>query len=89
VDKQWICFVKIKVLGAMLCMEHTDAYLNLILTYNAIMTIMYIDDTSQKDLEWIHMHKTAALLKVSVASGAILAGASAEGIINVMLYRVM
>jgi len=32
------------------------------------------------DLEWIHLHKTAALLKVSVASGAILAGASKEDI---------
>jgi len=29
-----------------------------------------------QDLEWIHLHKTAALLKVSVSAGAILAGAS-------------
>jgi geranylgeranyl diphosphate synthase type II len=33
-----------------------------------------------EDLEWIHTHKTGALLKVSVTSGAILAGASAEDI---------
>ena len=39
-----------------------------------------------KDLEWIHMHKTAALLKVSVAAGAILAGASKEDVANCELY---
>lgn len=38
------------------------------------------------DLEWIHMHKTAALLKVSVAAGAILAGASEEDVKNCELY---
>ncbi len=32
------------------------------------------------DVVWIHMHKTAALLKVSVAAGAVLAGASVEDI---------
>eukprot|EP01038_Epipyxis_sp_PR26KG_P011096 gene11096-14891_t len=32
------------------------------------------------DLEWIHIHKTAALLKVSVAAGAILGGASPEDV---------
>lgn len=31
-----------------------------------------------KELTWIHTHKTAALLKVSVAAGAILAGANKE-----------
>ncbi|TFJ84294.1 hypothetical protein NSK_004285 [Nannochloropsis salina CCMP1776] len=31
-----------------------------------------------EELTWIHTHKTAALLKVSVAAGAILGGASAE-----------
>ena len=36
------------------------------------------DDTSLQDLEWIHLHKTAALLKVSATSGAILAGATDE-----------
>jgi geranylgeranyl diphosphate synthase type II len=39
-----------------------------------------------KDLEWIHLHKTAALLKVSVSAGAILAGASKEDVINCELY---
>lgn len=39
-----------------------------------------------KDLEWIHLHKTAALLKVSVAAGAILAGANPEDIANCELY---
>lgn len=33
-----------------------------------------------KDLEWIHLHKTAVLLKVSVSIGAIIAGASREQI---------
>mmetsp|Transcript_791 Transcript_791/g.999 ORF Transcript_791/g.999 Transcript_791/m.999 type:complete len:341 (-) Transcript_791:562-1584(-) len=33
-----------------------------------------------EDLTWIHMHKTAALLKVAVASGAILGGASKEDV---------
>ena len=36
--------------------------------------------TTIEDLEWIHMHKTAALLKVSVASGAIIGGASKEDV---------
>lgn len=31
-----------------------------------------------EDLKWIHLHKTAALLEVSVASGAILGGATPE-----------
>lgn len=31
-----------------------------------------------EDLTWIHTHKTATLLQVAVASGAILGGASAE-----------
>eukprot|EP00595_Chromulina_sp_UTEXLB2642_P001262 CAMPEP_0196764818 /NCGR_PEP_ID=MMETSP1095-20130614/6906_1 /TAXON_ID=96789 ORGANISM="Chromulina nebulosa, Strain UTEXLB2642" /NCGR_SAMPLE_ID=MMETSP1095 /ASSEMBLY_ACC=CAM_ASM_000446 /LENGTH=302 /DNA_ID=CAMNT_0042121317 /DNA_START=110 /DNA_END=1018 /DNA_ORIENTATION=+ len=39
-----------------------------------------------KDLEWIHLHKTAALLKVSVAAGAVLAGASPEDIAACELY---
>mmetsp|Transcript_14161 Transcript_14161/g.23560 ORF Transcript_14161/g.23560 Transcript_14161/m.23560 type:complete len:344 (-) Transcript_14161:251-1282(-) len=38
------------------------------------------DGVTVADLEWIHMHKTAALLKVSVASGAILAGANADDV---------
>lgn len=33
-----------------------------------------------QELEWIHLHKTAVLLKVSVAAGAILAGATEEEI---------
>jgi len=39
-----------------------------------------------EDLEWIHMHKTAALLKVSVSSGAILAGASEEDVKNCDIF---
>ena len=39
-----------------------------------------------KDLEWIHMHKTAALLKVSVAAGAILAGATPEEVAACEVY---
>merc|ERR1711871_588884 len=44
------------------------------------------DDTSLEDLEWIHLHKTAALLKVSATSGAILAGASEEDVKNLETY---
>lgn len=33
-------------------------------------------DVGMETLTWIHTHKTAALLKASVASGAILAGAT-------------
>ena len=33
---------------------------------------------TQEDLAWIHTHKTAALLQVSVAAGAILGGATPE-----------
>lgn len=32
------------------------------------------------ELIWIHMHKTAALLRVSVASGAVLAGATSHDV---------
>lgn len=34
--------------------------------------------TTLEDLRWIHTHKTATLLQVAVASGAILGGAAAE-----------
>ena len=44
------------------------------------------DDTTRQDLEWIHMHKTAALLKVSVAAGAVLAGASKEDVAACEIY---
>lgn len=44
------------------------------------------DGVTLKDLEWIHMHKTAALLKVSVAAGAVLAGASPEDIAACEVY---
>lgn len=37
-------------------------------------------EVTLEDLEWIHIHKTAALLQVAVAAGAILAGASEEDI---------
>jgi geranylgeranyl diphosphate synthase type II len=36
------------------------------------------DDVTIDDLRWIHTHKTAALLDVAVASGAILGGANPE-----------
>jgi geranylgeranyl diphosphate synthase type II len=35
-------------------------------------------DVTLEDLTWIHTHKTATLLQVAVASGAILGGASKE-----------
>lgn len=44
------------------------------------------EGVSLSDLEWIHLHKTAALLKVSVASGAILAGASPEDVKACEIY---
>jgi geranylgeranyl diphosphate synthase type II len=39
-----------------------------------------------EDLEWIHRHKTGALLQVSVAAGAILAGASPEDVKACEIY---
>jgi len=39
-----------------------------------------------EDLRWIHLHKTAALLKVACASGAILGGASEEEVEKVELF---
>lgn len=36
------------------------------------------DEVTLDDLKWIHTHKTAALLDVAVASGAILGGANPE-----------
>lgn len=36
------------------------------------------DNVSLEDLRWIHTHKTAALLEVAVACGAILGGATPE-----------
>ena len=44
------------------------------------------DGTTLKDLEWIHMPKTAALLKVAVASGAILGGANDDDVRNCEVY---
>lgn len=37
-----------------------------------------VDDVTIDDLRWIHTHKTAALLEVAVATGAILGGATPE-----------
>nr|AYV97145.1 trans-prenyltransferase 5 [Haslea ostrearia] len=37
-----------------------------------------VDEVSLDDLRWIHTHKTAALLQVSVAAGAIIGGATPE-----------
>jgi geranylgeranyl diphosphate synthase, type II len=39
-------------------------------------------------LEWIHTHKTAALLEASVVCGAILAGASDEDVERVRKYAI-
>jgi geranylgeranyl diphosphate synthase type II len=36
------------------------------------------DDVTLDDLKWIHTHKTATLLQVAVASGAIIGGATPE-----------
>lgn len=38
-------------------------------------------DVTINELKWIHTHKTATLLQVSVASGAIVGGASPEEVI--------
>jgi geranylgeranyl diphosphate synthase, type II len=43
-------------------------------------------DVTLETLNFIHLHKTAALLEVSVVSGAILAGASAETIAKLTHY---
>lgn len=44
------------------------------------------DGVTLDDLEWIHLHKTAALLKVSVAAGAVLAGATADDVAACEVY---
>jgi len=43
-------------------------------------------DVTVDDLRWIHRHKTAALLKVAVACGAILGGASSDDVQRVEQY---
>lgn len=43
-------------------------------------------DTSLETLNFIHMHKTAALLEVSVVAGAVLAGSSADTIERLSRY---
>jgi len=43
-------------------------------------------DVGMETLTWIHTHKTAALLKAAVASGAILAGASDDAVAKVEEY---
>jgi geranylgeranyl diphosphate synthase type II len=37
-----------------------------------------VDEVTLDDLRWIHTHKTATLLQVAVASGAIMGGATPE-----------
>lgn len=37
-----------------------------------------VDEVTLEDLSWIHTHKTATLLQVAVASGAILGGATPD-----------
>jgi geranylgeranyl diphosphate synthase, type II len=44
------------------------------------------EEVTLQDLEWIHLHKTAALLKVSVAAGAVIAGASLDEIMACEQY---
>eukprot|EP01034_Spumella_vulgaris_P031261 gene31261-38626_t len=44
------------------------------------------EDLSYSEFEWIQKQKTATLLKVSVVSGATIAGASAQDIANCELY---
>jgi geranylgeranyl diphosphate synthase type II len=44
------------------------------------------EGVSLEDLEWIHMHKTAALLKFSVCAGAILGGATTEEVTLLETY---
>jgi geranylgeranyl diphosphate synthase, type II len=46
------------------------------------------DDVTLKDLTWIHTHKTATLLRVSVAAGAIMGGASEEDVRRVSDFAV-
>ena len=43
-------------------------------------------DVTLADLQWIHTHKTATLLQVAVASGAILGGASPEQVAAVEAF---
>lgn len=43
-------------------------------------------DMTMEEMVWIHLHKTAALLKVSAATGAILAGATPEEVQACELY---
>ena len=43
-------------------------------------------DTSIETLNFIHMHKTAALLEVSVVAGAVLAGANTETVDRLSRY---
>jgi geranylgeranyl diphosphate synthase, type II len=46
------------------------------------------NDVSLDDLTWIHTHKTATLLRVSVAAGAILGGASDDDVARVSQFAV-
>lgn len=46
------------------------------------------DDVTIEDLTWIHTHKTATLLRVSVAAGAILGGASEQDVERVSTFAV-
>ncbi|WP_456433814.1 polyprenyl synthetase family protein [Thermosulfuriphilus sp.] len=43
-------------------------------------------EISAKDLEFIHLHKTAALIKASVVSGGLLAGADSDGLRALEIY---
>lgn len=46
------------------------------------------DDVTLDDLTWIHTHKTATLLRVSVAAGAILGGANDEDVARVTEFAI-
>ena len=39
------------------------------------------EGTTLEDLKWIHIHKTATLLQVAVAAGAVLGGATPEEVV--------
>jgi geranylgeranyl diphosphate synthase, type II len=54
-----------------------------------MMDVLYQGKTNNVtlvDLNWVHLHKTASLIQYSVASGAVLAGASPDEIAAVEEY---
>lgn len=53
---------------------------------DAHMSLRSFPPTGLDTLEWIHTYKTAALLKASVASGAVLAGATDREVEQCVTY---